>query len=222
MENNHKSFLKGKSCTFVKSVAKLDGLPDYGPPEIGFVGRSNVGKSSLINALVEVNGLARTSNTPGRTQHLNFFNWDERVFLVDMPGYGYAKAPKSIVEEWHRLIESYLKGRPTLLRTYLLIDARHGIKKIDDDIMTMLDKTATSYQVVLTKVDKISPSALVHLEKATVDALQKHGAAYPLILSTSSEKHKGIQELRESIELLLIERGPQDDIENNDEEESNE
>lgn len=182
---------------FVKGVVALEHLPPGGPVEIAFAGRSNVGKSSLINALVRQQGLARTSNTPGRTQELNYFVPETGApFLVDMPGYGFAEAPKPKVEAWTTLVKNYLAGRQRLARVFLLIDARHGIKKVDTDIMTLLDEAAVSYQVVLTKSDKIKPTELVSLTKRTQATLEMHTAAYPLIIPTSSETGEGIDELR--------------------------
>jgi GTP-binding protein len=189
---------------FVKGVVALDGLPDEGWVEVAFAGRSNVGKSSLINALVRNSGLARTSNTPGRTQELNFFVPDEApLYLVDMPGYGFAKAPKEKVETWTALVRAYLAGRPTLRRVFLLIDSRHGIKPVDREIMTMLDDTAVPYQVVLTKGDKINAHALDAIRAETETALADHPAAFPAVLATSSEKGIGIAELRATIAAVL-------------------
>jgi GTP-binding protein len=182
---------------FVIGVAHLEQLPPSGPVEIAFAGRSNVGKSSLINALVRQHGLARTSNTPGRTQELNFFvPQDQSLFLVDMPGYGFAEAPKDKVDAWTKLVKNYLAGRQRLARVFLLIDARHGIKAVDKTIMALLDEAAVSYQVVLTKADKIKPTELEALETRTEAALKSHTAAFPAILSTSSEEPVGIDLLR--------------------------
>lgn len=189
---------------FVKGVVALDGLPDDGWTEVAFAGRSNVGKSSLINATVRNGGLARTSNTPGRTQELNFFTpQDEAFYLVDMPGYGFAKAPKDKVETWTKLVRAYLSGRPTLRRVFLLIDSRHGIKPPDREIMTMLDETAVPYQIVLTKADKINDPSLDQVRIATEKALSSHPAAFPTVLATSSEKSAGIEELRATLAALL-------------------
>lgn len=182
---------------FVKGVVDLDQLPTSGRPEIAFAGRSNVGKSSLLNALVRQSALARTSKTPGRTQEINFFTpEDGRLYLVDMPGYGFAKAPKAVVETWTALVKSYLAGRPRLARVFLLIDARHGIKAVDHGIMKILDESAVSYEIVLTKADKVGADALGHLITATEQALKEHTAAFPRVLATSSETGHGIAELR--------------------------
>ena len=184
--------------SFLKSAPKLEFLPEPTVPEIAFAGRSNVGKSSLINALVNRNNLARASNTPGRTQELNFFDvGDPAVFrIVDMPGYGYAKAPVKTVQQWRYLINDYLRGRVVLKRVFVLIDSRHGIKEVDHDIMSMLDKAAISYRIVLTKTDKIKASDLADVETDTMIKLRKHVAAYPDLSVTSAEKRGGIEELR--------------------------
>ena len=199
---------------FIRGVPAMKFLPPEGPAEIAFAGRSNVGKSSLINALVGQSGLARTSNTPGRTQELNYFVPDgysgasddmPPCALVDMPGYGYAEAPKEQVDNWTKLVFDYLRGRSTLKRVYVLIDSRHGIKKNDDDVLSLLDKAAVSYQIVLTKSDKIKPPALEKLKAETLAKIAKHPAAYPFILATSSEKSQGIDALRQAIvEVLTI------------------
>ncbi len=187
--------------SFLKSAPKLEFLPEPTVPEIAFAGRSNVGKSSLINALVNRNNLARASNTPGRTQELNFFDvGDPAVFrIVDMPGYGYAKAPIKTVQQWRYLINDYLRGRVVLKRVFVLIDSRHGIKEVDHDIMSMLDKAAISYRIVLTKTDKIKASDLADVETDTMTKLRKHVAAYPDLLVTSAEKRGGIEELRAAV-----------------------
>jgi GTP-binding protein len=193
---------------FVRSVPSLEFLPDPDRPEMAFAGRSNVGKSSLINALVGHRGLARTSNTPGRTQELNFFEVpDVSLFLVDMPGYGYAQAPKDKVDAWTRLVKDYLRGRPTLARVFLLIDARHGIKDADRPIIELLDEAAVSYQVVLTKIDKLKPPQVEAVMAATATELKQHAAAYATLLATSSEKGIGIAGLRAQIATLAHAHG---------------
>lgn len=189
-------------CTFLKGVVALDQLPPPDMPEVAFIGRSNVGKSSLVNALTGRKALARTSNTPGRTQELNFFDLGGRLMLVDLPGYGFAKAPKPAVEAWTRLIRQYLQGRPNLTRVNLLIDARHGIKPPDEDFMTMLDRSAVVFQVVLTKADKLKAGQQQRVFEATRKGLEKHVAAYPEQFMTSSEKGTGIPELRAELERL--------------------
>jgi GTP-binding protein len=192
-------------CTFVKGVVRLDDLLRDGRPEIAFAGRSNVGKSSLINALAGRTSLARVSVTPGRTRELNFFTLGKNaaLYLVDMPGYGYARAAKSQVKGWTRLIGDYLKGRRELKRVYLLIDARHGIKPNDTETMTLLDEAAVSYQVVLTKADKPKASELAAVKTKVASDLAKHPAAYPQILTTSARLGSGIDELRAAIARLL-------------------
>jgi GTP-binding protein len=187
--------------SFLKSAPKLEFLPEPTVPEIAFAGRSNVGKSSLINALVNRNNLARASNTPGRTQELNFFDvGDPATFrIVDMPGYGYAKAPIKTVQQWRYLINDYLRGRVVLKRVFVLIDSRHGIKEVDHDIMSMLDSAAISYRIVLTKTDKIKASDLAAVETDTMAKLRKHVAAYPDLSITSAEKRGGIEELRAAV-----------------------
>lgn len=186
---------------FLKSAPDLKFLPDPLVKEVAFAGRSNVGKSSLLNALTGRNGLARTSNTPGRTQELNFFDVGEPLLfrLVDMPGYGFAKAPKDIVRKWRYLVNDYLRGRQVLKRTLLLIDSRHGIKEVDRDIMKMLDDAAVSYRIVMTKADKVKASELVATCEQVTAEIRKRPAAHPDILVTSSEKGMGIPELRAAV-----------------------
>jgi GTP-binding protein len=186
---------------FLKSAPQLKFLPDPDAPEIAFAGRSNVGKSSLLNALTNRNKLARTSNTPGRTQELNFFDVGEplQLRLVDMPGYGFAEAPKDLVKRWRFLINDYLRGRAVLKRALVLVDSRHGLKDVDRDVMRMLDDAAVSYHLVLTKGDKVKPSALAALLEATAVEAAKHPAAHPTIFTTSSETGSGIAELRTAI-----------------------
>ncbi len=200
--------LFGRPWIFIRGVPSMKFLPPEGPLEVAFAGRSNVGKSSLINALVGQKGLARTSNTPGRTQELNYFVPDgysgqegdlPPMALVDMPGYGYAQAPKDMVDAWTKLVFDYLRGRATLKRVYVLIDSRHGLKKNDEDVLDLLDKAAVSYQIVLTKTDKIKEPAVPKLIAETLEKIRKRPAAYPFVLSTSSEKGKGVDELREAI-----------------------
>ena len=187
--------------TFLKSAPKLEFLPEPTVPEIAFAGRSNVGKSSLINALVNRNNLARASNTPGRTQELNFFDVGSPALfrIVDMPGYGYAKAPVATVKQWRYLINDYLRGRVVLKRVFVLIDSRHGIKDVDHDIMGMLDAAAISYRIVLTKTDKIKASDREAVELDTMARLRKHVAAYPELSVTSAEKKGGIEDLRRAV-----------------------
>ncbi|RJL06832.1 YihA family ribosome biogenesis GTP-binding protein [Paracoccus aestuarii] len=181
---------------FVKGVVHMDGLPPADRPEVCFAGRSNVGKSSLINALTGRKGIARASNTPGRTQEINYFALGERAYLVDLPGYGFAKAPVAVVAKWQALLKSYLAGRQTLRRAFCLIDSRHGVKDVDHEIMTLLDRSAVPFQVVMTKTDKLGPNALKPVLAQVEEALQKHPAAYPEIVLTSSEKGHGIATLR--------------------------
>ncbi len=180
---------------FVKGVVAMDGLPPADRVEVCFAGRSNVGKSSLINALTGRKGLARASNTPGRTQEINFFTAGD-IYVVDLPGYGFANAPVAVVEKWQRLLKQYLQGRQTLRRVFVLIDARHGAKAVDEEIMSLLDSSAVTFQVVMTKVDKLKGGALQASLDKTRAALAKHPAAFPELILTSSEKGDGIKTLR--------------------------
>ena len=181
---------------FVKGVVAMDGLPPADRTEVCFAGRSNVGKSTLINALTGRKALARASNTPGRTQEINYFTCGPELFLVDLPGYGFANAPVKVVEKWQRLLKSYLSGRQTLRRAFVLVDARHGVKKVDQEIMALLDSAAVTFQVVMTKIDKIKPHELDKILDQVRDALTKHPAAYPELVVTSSEKGTGVDTLR--------------------------
>ncbi|MCB2078001.1 MAG: YihA family ribosome biogenesis GTP-binding protein [Novosphingobium sp.] len=186
---------------FLKSAPALQFLPDPDAPEIAFCGRSNVGKSSLLNALTGRKAIARTSVTPGRTQELNFFDVGDplQFRLVDMPGYGFAKAPVKVVEAWRRLVRDFLRGRVVLKRTLLLVDSRHGVKPVDLDMMKMLDEAAVGYRIVLTKADKVKASELEKTVTATLAEARKHSAAFPEVLITSSEKGMGIPELRAAV-----------------------
>ncbi len=181
---------------FLKGVVAMSGLPPDDRLEVCFAGRSNVGKSSLINALTGRKGLARASNTPGRTQEINYFTTTDGPYLVDLPGYGYANAPLPVVEKWQRLLKSYLSGRATLRRAFVLIDARHGVKDVDDEIMTLLDRSAVTFQAVLTKADKVKAADREKILKQVRERLSKHPAAYPELVLTSSEKGDGIATLR--------------------------
>lgn len=193
-----------RPCVFAKGVVRVADLPGDGLPEAAFAGRSNVGKSSLLNALVGRKQLARTSNTPGRTREVNFFLLDERAHLVDLPGYGYAKAPKAQVKGWNRLIEDYLKGRAVLKRVFLLIDARHGLKDSDRPILKLMDASAVSYQVVLTKADKLKTGELEKVMERAAKELARHPAAHPDILATSAAKGTGMGELRAAVMGLIV------------------
>ena len=195
-------YLFAQACTFVLGCANLNQIPVDNLPEIAFAGCSNVGKSSLINALVGMKALAHTSNTPGRTRQINFFNLADRLMISDLPGYGYARAPKSQVKQWTTLVETYLKGRASLRRSFVLVAARHGVKSSDRNIFRMLDSEAQSYQVVLTKCDKVKTGPLNSLIDACHSELAKHGAAHPKIATTSARKGDGIPELRAAIAAL--------------------
>jgi len=194
--------LFAQTATFLLGAAGLQQIPDSALPEIAFAGRSNVGKSSLVNALTGRRTLARTSHAPGRTQQINFFDLGARLMIADLPGYGYAKAPKDQVEKWTRLVNAYLKGRQQLLRVLVLIDARHGIKDVDRTVMKMLDKAAVSYQVVLTKTDKVKGGHLDKLLETMHGELARHVAAHPVIRCTSSAKGVGIEDLRAELARL--------------------
>lgn len=187
---------------FVKGVVAMSGMPPADRIEVCFAGRSNVGKSSLINALTGRKSLARASNTPGRTQEINFFALGDVRYLVDLPGYGYAEAPVAVVAKWQALLKSYLSGRQTLRRAFVLIDSRHGVKTVDEEIMDLLDRSAVTFQAVMTKADKVSKAELDQNIDITRAALSKHPAAYPEIIVTSSEKGLGIETLRATIATL--------------------
>lgn len=191
--------LFARPCRFVAGVAELDQVPDSSWPEVAFAGRSNVGKSSLINALVGQRALARTSHTPGRTQQINFFLLGRAMMIADLPGYGYANAPKARIARWTHLVEDYLKGRAPLRRTCLLIDARHGIKESDRKVMTLLDKAAQSYQVVLTKGDHVAAPALAARITEIATQIAKHPAAHPEVMATSARTGLGVPELRAAL-----------------------
>jgi GTP-binding protein len=195
--------LFSKETSFVKGVVDMPGLPDSDKIEVCFSGRSNVGKSSLINALTGRKGLARASNTPGRTQEINFFSVPDNHYLVDLPGYGYANAPIKVVEKWQNLLKRYLAGRQSLRRAFVLVDGRHGVKKVDTEIMSMLDNSAVTFQVVLTKLDKVKEKDRENILEQVRTSLQKHPAAFPEIILTSSEKGLGIQTLRSVIATLV-------------------
>lgn len=187
---------------FVKGVVDMAGLPPADRMEVCFAGRSNVGKSTLINALTGRKGLARASNTPGRTQEINFFTAADSHYLVDLPGYGFANAPVAVVAKWQKLLKQYLSGRQTLRRAFVLIDARHGVKKVDDEILSLLDSAAVTFQVVLTKADKVKEAERAKVLDQVRAALAKHPAAFPEIVVTSSEKGWGIPSLRSIIATL--------------------
>ena len=198
--------LFAREVLFMLSVVNLDALPPADRPEICFAGRSNVGKSSLINALTNRKGLARASNTPGRTRELNYFNVDERLNLVDLPGYGYARAPKTEISNWTRLTRAFLRGRAGLRRVFLLIDSRHGIKPSDIELMEVLDEAAVTYQLVLTKSDKVKKAELAKVMRRTSRTIGKRPAAHPELMVTSSEKKTGLDDLRAEIATLALPR----------------
>ena len=192
-------------CEFMLGVVKMDTLPDEACAEVAFAGRSNVGKSSLLNALTSRSNLARASNTPGRTREINYFDLGGVVRLVDLPGYGYARAARGDVEAWTRLTRDFLRGRAALRRVFVLVDARHGLKETDLEVMKLLDTSAVSYAVVLTKADKVKPTALEALKEATAKAISRRPAAHPLVRATSSETGEGLPDLRADIAVLARE-----------------
>lgn len=201
-EHEEARLLFAGPCDFVLGVAGLEQLPEADRNEVAFAGRSNVGKSSLINALTGRNTLARTSKTPGRTSELNFFDLGGAIYLVDMPGYGYAKVSKTTREKWNRLIKSYLRGRPNLRMVFILVDGRHGLKDSDEHLMTMLDEAAVSYRIILTKCDKSKQAEIEKIEAVLKASLKKHVAAHPEFLRTSALENKGIEEFRTVITAL--------------------
>lgn len=200
VERGRKLF--AQECQFMLGVVKMDTLPDEAGPEVAFAGRSNVGKSSLLNALTNHKNLARASNTPGRTQEINYFDLGGEMRLVDLPGYGYAKAARKNIEAWTRLTRDFLRGRVTLRRVCLLIDSRHGFKPPDIEVMDLLDEAAVIYQIVLTKTDKIKPTALVSLREHVAATIAKRPAAYPSIFDTSSQTGDGLSALRADLASL--------------------
>lgn len=214
-EAEHQAYIEtgrllfARPVTFIKSVVSLDGLPAGNLPEVCFAGRSNVGKSSLINAITNQKGLARASNTPGRTRELNYFNASDRLNLVDLPGYGYARASKTDIAKWTKLTRAYLAGRAPLRRVFVLIDSRHGLKPGDLEIMAMFDETAVTYQVLLTKIDKIKKAELEKVLDKTQKAIAKRPAAFPQIIATSSEKKTGLETVRAEIATLAL---PEDSL----------
>lgn len=202
-ERNIGRLLFAAGADFLKGVVAMDGMPPSDRLEVCFAGRSNVGKSSLINALTGRKALARASNTPGRTQEINFFTLSDSHYLVDVPGYGFANAPLPIVKKWQQLLKAYLSGRQSLRRVFLLIDGRHGAKAVDEDIMQLLGRSAVTFQVVMTKCDKPSKKELDKSLEATMKILEKHPAAFPEIIMTSSEKGDGIPTLRAVIATMV-------------------
>ncbi len=196
--------LFSRGCDFLRGASALDDIPPGDLPEVAFAGRSNVGKSSLVNALTGRKSLARVSNTPGRTREINFFVLKDRLMLADLPGYGYARASKAESARWTELVFSYLRGRPNLRRVILLIDARRGLLENDLEAMALLDAAAVSYQLVLTKADKLKPKELTEIENKISNAAKRHGAAYPEILATSAHGGQGIPELRAALAALAI------------------
>jgi GTP-binding protein len=197
--------LFARPCMFVAGAAGVRQFPDSALPEVAFAGRSNVGKSSLINALTGHKALARISNTPGRTQQLNFFDLGGRLMIADLPGHGFARAPKDLVDAWTRLVRAYLRGRPQLRRACLLVDARHGLKDVDREVMRLLDTAAVSYQIVLTKCDKVKAGELAACEAKTGAEIASHTAAHPEIVTTSAVKGDGVEELRARLAVLAEE-----------------
>ncbi|MFD3190990.1 ribosome biogenesis GTP-binding protein YihA/YsxC [Sedimentitalea sp. HM32M-2] len=195
--------LFARQSEFIKGVVAMSGLPPADRVEICFAGRSNVGKSTLINALTGTKALARASNTPGRTQEINYFTQGDALYLVDLPGYGYANAPRPVVEKWQKLLRQYLSGRATLRRAFVLIDARHGIKAVDEEILALLDSAAVTFQCVLTKADKVKAADRARVLDQVRTALARHPAAFPEIVMTSSEKGDGITTLRAIIAGLI-------------------
>lgn len=187
------------TCEFLKGVTTMEALPPADRLEVCFAGRSNVGKSTLINALTGRKALARASNTPGRTQEINFFELGPDHYLVDLPGYGFAEAPKPVVAKWQALLKAYLSGRPTLRRVFLLVDARHGVKPVDAEIMGLLDRSAVTFQVILTKADKPKAGELAQVEAKLGEALARHPAAFPEYIVTSAQKGTGVQTLRATV-----------------------
>ena len=196
--------LFAREAVFMMGAAKIDGLPPADLPEVAFAGRSNVGKSSLINGLVGHHGLARASNEPGRTREINFFILDGRLRLVDLPGYGFAQAGKAVTAKFQNLGRAYLRGRPNLKRVYLLIDSRHGLKSVDTEALDALDLAAVSYQIVLTKADKIKPAEVEKVVAQTLNTIKKRPAAFPRVIATSSEKGTGMPELRAEISAACL------------------